>query len=120
MLSCHELETAVRLELPVIDIIGNDRAWDMIKAGQAKAFRERFYGVDFTDARYDRIAEAMGCYGERVEDPAEIRPALERAVSSGRPAVLDVYLDATANLNPPTLDLLNSVWLEGCESPPSG
>jgi acetolactate synthase-1/2/3 large subunit len=119
MLSCHELETAVRLKLPVIDIIGNDRAWGMIKAGQAKAFRERFYGVDFTDARYDRIAEAMGCYGERVEDPAEIRPALERAVSSGRPAVLDVYLDATANLNPPTLDLLNSVWLEGCE-PPSG
>ena len=115
MLSCHELETAARLELPVIDVIGNDRAWGMIKGSQAKAFQERFCGVDFTDARYDLLAQAMGCHGERVTDPKEIRPALERAVASGKPAVLDVYLDATANLNPPLLDLLNSIWLEGCE-----
>ncbi len=115
MLSCHELETAARLGLPVIDIIGNDRAWGMIKGSQAKAFGERFCGVDFTDARYDLLAQAMGCHGERVMDPGEIRPALERAVASGRPAVLDVFLDASANLNPPLLDLLNSIWLDGCE-----
>jgi acetolactate synthase I/II/III large subunit len=115
MLSCHELETAARLELPVIDVIGNDRAWGMIKAGQAKAFGERFCGVDFTDVRYDLLAQAMGCHGERVTVPEEIHPALDRAVASGKPAVLDVYLDATANLNPPLLDLLNSIWLEGCE-----
>jgi acetolactate synthase-1/2/3 large subunit len=115
MLSCHELETAARLELPVIDVIGNDRAWGMIKAGQAKAFQERFCGVDFTDARYDLMAQAVGCHGERVTEPNQIRPALERAVASGKPAVLDVYLDATANLHPPLLDLLNSIWLEGCE-----
>jgi acetolactate synthase-1/2/3 large subunit len=115
MFSCHELETAARLGLPVIDVIGNDRAWGMIKAGQAKAFAERFCAVDFTDARYDLMARAMGCHGERVTEPQEIRPALERAAASGKPAVLDVYLDATANLTPPLLDLLNGVWLEGCE-----
>ena len=43
-----------------------------------------------------RVAEAMGCLGIRVEDPAAIRPALERALASGRPAVVDVASDIEA------------------------
>ena len=42
------------------------------------------------------MAKALGCYGERVEDPDEIRPALERAFSSGKPAVIDVIVEPTA------------------------
>jgi len=60
----------------------------------------------------------MGCYGERVEDPEELRPALERAVASKKPAVLDVIIDRDANLNPPDLALIGSDWLEGCRPPP--
>ncbi len=67
--------------------------------------------------RYDRLAAAMGCHGERVEEPEAIRPALERAVESGRPAVLDVAVDPEVNLTPPDLETLAAVWLEGCEAP---
>ncbi|MEM3832418.1 MAG: thiamine pyrophosphate-dependent enzyme [Thermoprotei archaeon] len=88
----------------------------MIKAGQTLFYKKRYVGVDFNDTRYDKIAEAMGCYGERVIEPSEIRQALERAVNSGLPAVLDVKIDG--NIIPPDFELLAAIWLEGCEIPP--
>jgi acetolactate synthase-1/2/3 large subunit len=118
MLHIHELETAVRRKAPIVAVICNDRRWGMIAGVEHLLFENRFIGVDFTDVRYDKIAEAMGCYGERVEDPEELRPALERAVASKKPAVLDVIIDRDANLNPPDLALIGAVWLEGCKAPP--
>ncbi len=117
MFNIQELETAHRLNTPVIIIVANDRAYGMIKAGQKFVYHSRFIGVDFTDARYDKIAEASGCYGERVEDPHEITPALERAVASRKPAVLDVIIDNTVNLEPPDFKTVAGIWLEGCTMP---
>lgn len=116
-LNIQELETAARLKLPLVIVVANDRQWGMIKAVQMSAYDSRYIGVDFDDVRYDRMAQAFGCYGERVEDPEEITPALERAVASGKPAVLDVVLDQWANLTPPDLENLDAVWMEGCELP---
>jgi acetolactate synthase-1/2/3 large subunit len=116
MFSVMELETAVRLDLPVIDVVANDRSFGMIKSAQDVSFEKRYCGVDFTDVRIDKIAEAMGCFGKRVSDPGSIKPALDEAVASGRPAVLDVVLDCAANLLPPTLDTIMGIWLKGCES----
>ena len=45
------------------------------------------------DRPYEKMVAALGGYGERVEDPEEIRPALERARGSGKPACLNVILD---------------------------
>jgi acetolactate synthase-1/2/3 large subunit len=115
LFSVAELETAARLNLPVIDVVANDRSFGMIKGAQDVAFEKRYCGVDFNDIRLDKIAEAMGCTGIRVTQPDEIKPALEKAVSLGQPAVLDVVLDCAANLVPPTLGLIVSVWLKGCE-----
>ncbi len=42
----------------------------------------------YADTRYDRIAEAFGCHGELVKDMAGLRPALERAAASGKPALI--------------------------------
>jgi acetolactate synthase-1/2/3 large subunit len=116
MLSCHEAETAARLKLNVIDVIGNDRCWAMVKAGQDSNFEGRHCGVDLSDTRYDLMAQAMGCHAERITRPEEIRPALERAVASNRPAVLDVAIDPLVNLNPPALKSMAAAWLEGCET----
>jgi acetolactate synthase-1/2/3 large subunit len=115
LFSVMELETASRLDLPVVTVIGNDRAYGMIKGAQDMAFEKRYCGVDFSDIRLDRVAEGMGCFGIRVTDPGEIKPALEKAVESGRPAVLDVVLDCSANLLPPALGVICAVWLTGCE-----
>jgi acetolactate synthase-1/2/3 large subunit len=117
MLSVQELETARRLNLPVVIVVANDRAWGMIKGSQMLNYDSCYIGVDFSDVRYDKVAEAMGCYGERVEEPSQIKPALRRAVDSGLPSVLDVVIDSEANLNPPDLETLSGLWLEGCELP---
>lgn len=118
MFNIQELETAVRHYAPVIAIIANDRRYGMIAGVQHLLFADRFYQVDFTDVRYDKVAKAMGCFGERVTKAKEIQPALKRALESKLPAVIDVIIDRDANLNPPELPLIGSVWLEGCTPPP--
>ncbi|MGQ9585819.1 MAG: thiamine pyrophosphate-binding protein [Anaerolineae bacterium] len=111
-----ELETARRLGAAIVVIVANDRAWGMIKGAQAAIYEGRYVGVDFSpETRYDKLAEALGCYGERVTEPRAIKPALQRAADSGLPAVLDVAVDPEANLNPPDLAVLDGVWMEGCE-----
>jgi acetolactate synthase-1/2/3 large subunit len=117
MFNIQELETACRLNVPVVVVIANDKAYGMIKAGQKEVCGSRFTGVDFSDTRYDKVAEAMGCYGERVEKPGEITPALQRAVDSGKPAVLDVVIDGTVHLEPPDFVTVAAIWLEGCSMP---
>jgi acetolactate synthase-1/2/3 large subunit len=116
-LNMQELETAARLKLPMVLVIANDRQWGMIKATQLANYDAGYIGVDFDDVRYDQVAQACGCFGERVEDPNQIAPALERAVASGKPAVLDVLVDPWANLTPPDLETLDALWMEGCELP---
>lgn len=116
-LNVQELETAARLKLPVVFVVADDRQWGMVKGGQMAAYDARYIGCDFEDVRYDQVACAMGCYGERVEDPQKIIPALERAVASGKPAVLDVLIDPWVNLTPPDLENLDALWMEGCELP---
>jgi len=110
-----EMETARREGAQVIVIIANDRAWGMIKGGQKLVYDERYIGVDLSDARYDKLAEALGCYGERVTEPGQIRPALQRALDSGLPAVLDVVVDVDVHLVPPDLVVLDGLWMEGCD-----
>ena len=121
MINCQEIETAVRLKLPVVDIIGNDYAWGMIKGVQDAAFDSRYYGVDFTQSRYDKLAESLGAKGIRVEDPADIRPALEEASQSDVMTVIDVVIDPVVHMRPPVLfDLVAELWLRGCEEPYCG
>ena len=114
-LNAMEMETARRENAPIVVIIANDCCWGMIKGAQKLVYDERYCGVDFTDVRYDKMAEAMGCYGERVTEPDQIRPALQRAVESGQPAVVDVLMDPEIHLVPPDLAILDSIWGEGLD-----
>ena len=91
-----EYESAVRQGLPFVGVIGNDGAW-----GEMKAFHERVYPDSMVaqdlsqDTAYEGVVEALGGYGERVERPDDIGPALDRAAASGVPAVVNVILDRT-------------------------
>jgi acetolactate synthase-1/2/3 large subunit len=92
-LTMQELDTAARHNLAVVHVINNDGGWGMCKAGQLALYGDKaLEGIDqdFSAANYAEIAKGFGCYGERVESPREIKPALERAFRSGKPAVLDV------------------------------
>jgi hypothetical protein len=101
----QELETAVRLQLPVIIIVAVDGAFGMEKSAQRRVFgREaEWFGHDYAPVRYDQLAVAMGCHGEFVEKGSEVQPALERSVNSGKPAVIYAAVDPVANIDPPGL-----------------
>jgi acetolactate synthase I/II/III large subunit len=95
-LNLMEVEAAVRQGIPFVAVIGNDAGWTQIRRGQVQMFgedRAPATGLDFT--RYDLAAAALGAHGELVERPEEIRPALERALAAGKPAVVNVKLGAS-------------------------
>jgi acetolactate synthase-1/2/3 large subunit len=88
-----EFDTMVRHGLPVVGVMGNNGIWALEKHPM-----EFLYGYSIAaelrqDARYDRVVEALGGHGELVTEPAELRPALERAFESGRPALVNVLTD---------------------------
>ena len=88
----REIDTARRHGIPIVCVIGNDCAMGMDMHEQIIAYgKERVIATKLNpNARYDKYAEALDCYGELVTDPTEIKPALKRAFESGLPAVLDV------------------------------
>ncbi len=90
LFNVQELETAARLNLPIIIVIANNCAWGMIKSNQKKGFGKRYCDVDFPPIDYSGIARGFGCYGEKVEKPEDIKHAIKRAIDSKKPAVIDV------------------------------
>ncbi|MEM0202410.1 MAG: thiamine pyrophosphate-binding protein [Archaeoglobaceae archaeon] len=110
----QELETASREKVKVTAIVMNDGAWGMIKGAQKAICGGRYVGVDFGDVRYDKVAEAMGWLGIRVEEPEDIAYSLDKAESTEKPALLDVKISHEVNLSPPDLITLGILWLEGC------
>lgn len=89
-----EFDTAVRYELPFIAIVGNDARWNAEYQLQIQNYGpDRTVGCDLLLSRYDRVAEALGGYGEFVEEGGELAPALKRAQASGLPACLNVAIE---------------------------
>ena len=88
-INAMEIQTAVRHKIPVICVISLNGGWT------ADPSRNK-PGRDLGYVRYDKMAEAFGAHGEYVEKPADIRPALDRAAASGKPAVVNVMTDFRA------------------------
>ena len=96
-----ELDTAVRYDLPIVVIVGNDARWNAEHQLQINTYGpDRTVGCELLLSRYDRVAEAPGGYGVFVEDLEELDAAVEQAVQSGLPACVNV---ATKPVGAPTL-----------------
>ncbi len=93
-----DFETMVRFSLPFIGVIGNNSSMNQIRYGQIQKYGAERGEVGNTlgDVPYDRFATMLGGYGEEVREPADIRPALQRARESGRPALINVWVDRDA------------------------
>jgi acetolactate synthase-1/2/3 large subunit len=88
-----EFDTLVRHEVPVVAVMGNNGIWALEKHPM-----EFLYGYSVAaelqpGCRYDEVVRALGAHGELVERPDELRPALERAFSAGKPALVNVLTD---------------------------
>ena len=94
-----EYDTMVRLGLPIIGVVGNDGVWSNIKTFHRMAFPDRLVATDLGVRPYHEMVKGLGGYGEFVEDPNEIRPALERAKASGLPSLINVHIAETMRMS---------------------
>lgn len=89
-LNAMEFDTMVRHDIPIVCVVANDSAWGAIVHDQLRRGPDRILETKLNFVRYDKIVEDLGGYGEMVERPEDIRPALERAFNSRLPACVNV------------------------------
>lgn len=93
-LNGFEFDTALRFNLPIVCIVGNDAGWGQIRSPAMKMLGvERPTATSLALTHYEKVVEAIGGYGEFIENADEIGPALERAFASGLPACINVPID---------------------------
>jgi acetolactate synthase-1/2/3 large subunit len=89
----QELETSVREKLPVVVIVYNDCGYGALRLFQKVQHDGRYLGSDYGQTDFAKLAEAYGARGELIEQPGDLRPALERALAADVTTVLDVRTD---------------------------
>jgi acetolactate synthase I/II/III large subunit len=85
-----ELETVVRLKLPIALVVISNATYGWIKAGQKSGYAQRYFAVDFGVTDHARVAAAFGVKSWRVTDPSELSPVLRNALSSAEPTLVDI------------------------------
>jgi acetolactate synthase-1/2/3 large subunit len=93
-LSAMELDTAARNDLPIVVVVSNNGAWADVQHEQRAWFgADRLVASDLAFTPYEKLAEMVGGYGVAVDQPEDVRPALEKAIDSGRVAIVNVRTD---------------------------
>jgi acetolactate synthase-1/2/3 large subunit len=102
-----EFDTALRCAFPFLAVIGNDAGWNAEIQIQIRQFgANRAVGCELWPTRYDRLAEALGCFGRHAETVSDVRDGLREAWDSRKPACIDVKVNRTPApivRNPPPL-----------------
>ena len=101
MMNCQELVTAVKNKLPIVVVIMNNNVLGMVRQWQTLFFDGR-YSETTLDRPTDfvKLAEALGATGLRVTDRSELKPALEKAIASTEPVVIDYAINLDKKLFP--------------------
>ena len=86
-----EYDTCMRHNIPITTVMGNDSTWGIDKTFQL-AYFNRAVATDLREVRYDKLVEALGGYSEYVERPEEVAPAVQRALESGRPSLVNAVV----------------------------
>ncbi|MGO9932179.1 MAG: thiamine pyrophosphate-binding protein [Steroidobacteraceae bacterium] len=119
MFHIAELETAARLKLPLVCVVGTDYQWGLEVGVYKRTFGQGSLetGVHWSkEVRFDKIAEGFGCYGEYVDREEEIGPAIARAYASGKVGVIHVPIDPKVNSEEmPSYDEFRTWYAEGTQ-----
>ncbi len=92
-----DFDTLVRFSIPAVLVVGNDAAWGEIRIPQVGRYgAEGEVATRLAPSRYERLCDVFGGHAEHVERADELRPALERALAAGEPAIVNVMLDPDA------------------------
>ena len=96
LMTGQELATAVQYSAPVIFVLLNNGMYGTIRMHQERDYPARVYGTALHNPDFAALAQAYGAHGERVERTQDFAPAFERAMSAGRPALLELSIDPEA------------------------
>jgi acetolactate synthase-1/2/3 large subunit len=92
-----DFDTLVRFSIPAVLVVGNDAAWGEIRIPQVGIYGEEAQvATRLAPSRYERLCDVFGGHAEHVERPADLAPALERALAAREPAIVNVMLDPDA------------------------
>ncbi|MFI8684784.1 thiamine pyrophosphate-binding protein [Rossellomorea sp. NPDC077527] len=120
----QEIETAVRNELPIIFLVMCDKQWGMVKMNQQFALKpvktlikkslspEETINADLGVIQFDQLAESMGAHGEHVNDPRELKGAIERCFETGKCSVIHVDVDPVKHMWAPGLKYFKDMHQE--------
>ncbi len=97
LMNVQELETAVRLNLPIVIMLWNDNGYGLIEWKQKNQFGHSF-GTSITNPDFVKLAESFGAVGMRVEKTADLPEMLKQAFAADKPVVLEVPVDYKENL----------------------
>jgi acetolactate synthase-1/2/3 large subunit len=101
-----EFDTMVRLGLPIVVVVMNNRSWGASQHFQEMVSgKDKLIGTQLANTRYHDVAAAFGCHARLVTEAASLGPAIREAFASGKPACLNVIIDV--NPPPPELELLS-------------
>jgi acetolactate synthase-1/2/3 large subunit len=101
LMSGQELATAVQYDLPIVVLVVNNGMYGTIRMHQERQYPGRVVGTDLVNPDFAAYARAFGAHGETVTETAQFADALERALTAGRPALLELQIDPEA-INPRT------------------
>jgi len=101
MMTMQELSTAVQYNIPVVIMIANNMGWISIKDLQTAAYgADRTFATDFVkqdgsiySPDFKTIAEAFGCFAQKIDNGDDVKPALQKAFNSGKPSVIEVIVE---------------------------
>jgi acetolactate synthase-1/2/3 large subunit len=93
LMTGQELATAVQERAAVVVLIANNGMYGTIRMHQEREHPERVIGTDLQNPHFARMAEAFGAHAERISSSGDFPQAFERAVSAGRPSVLELMVD---------------------------
>ncbi|HVV90743.1 MAG TPA: thiamine pyrophosphate-dependent enzyme, partial [Solirubrobacterales bacterium] len=88
-----EFDTMARHGLGVVGVMGNNGIWALEHHPMKFLYGYSVAAELRPETRYDELVETLGCEGVIVREPDELRPALERAFSSGAPTLVNVITD---------------------------
>jgi acetolactate synthase-1/2/3 large subunit len=96
LMTGQELATAVQYDLPIVIIVINNGMLGTIRMHQERHYPERVVATELRNPDFAAYARAFGAHGEVVERTEDFAPAFERALASGKPALLDLHVDPEA------------------------
>lgn len=120
----QEIETAVRNELPVVYLVVADKQWGMVKMTQQFALRplktiikksldeDETINADFCEVEWDKLAQSMGAFGTRVNNPKDLHSAVEQAIASKKCAVIHIDVDPVKHMWAPALQAFKKMHQE--------